>query len=407
MFCPKCGNQIEGTPKFCPKCGEPLSADAPVRQAGAQDPAQGGSPMPAAGPSPSGGNSTISLVEKILAVCFGLFFAIRAFATLGTLFHPSYYRYYYRTGFGTLIAVLCLLLIIAGALLLGLSIVGYGLLGKEEQKKDLLVIVMAAAAVRLVLALFSYVLPPYLINRWLDFVMALAAVVLFFSLRYVQDSDIFSKFKGKSAIKQLTDGVKTFSEALQSRGSKTTPAAPAATTVPAAPAAAAGSVIPAEVARTDQTGTAGGSAGAQQTAYTQAPPVGTAFLPTDRSIAFYIILSVITCGIYGYYFLYTMARDTNVACAGDGENTPGLAQLILLSIVTCGIYAYYWDYKIGNRLFANGPRYGLNLTENGTTVLMWDIIGLFIMGIGHYIAMYVLINNLNQICAEYNKRVSA
>ena len=29
----------------------------------------------------------------------------------------------------------------------------------------------------------------------------------------------------------------------------------------------------------------------------------------DRSLGMYIILSLITCGIYGYYFLYTMAQD--------------------------------------------------------------------------------------------------
>ena len=121
----------------------------------------------------------------------------------------------------------------------------------------------------------------------------------------------------------------------------------------------------------------------------------------------WFLLSIVTCGIYGYYFLYTMARDTNIACAGDGETTPGLAQLILLSLVTCGLYAFYWDYKIGDRLFKNGPRYGLTFTENGTTILMWDIIGLLIGGIGHYIAMYFLIKNLNSICVEYNQRISA
>ena len=50
------------------------------------------------------------------------------------------------------------------------------------------------------------------------------------------------------------------------------------------------------------------------------------FYIQKRSIGLCIVLSIVTCGIYGYYFLYTMARDTNIACAGDGETTPGLAQ---------------------------------------------------------------------------------
>ena len=34
-------------------------------------------------------------------------------------------------------------------------------------------------------------------------------------------------------------------------------------------------------------------------------------------------------------------------------------------------------------------------------------VGLLIGGIGHYIAMYFLIKNLNSICVEYNQRISA
>jgi hypothetical protein len=83
-----------------------------------------------------------------------------------------------------------------------------------------------------------------------------------------------------------------------------------------------------------------------------------------------ILLSLITCGIYGYYFIYKLAEEVNIACEGDGEQTSGLVAFILLSFITCGIYAYYWYYKLGNRLAANAVRYNLNFQENGTTVLM-------------------------------------
>ena len=35
------------------------------------------------------------------------------------------------------------------------------------------------------------------------------------------------------------------------------------------------------------------------------PPYGGEKLQTDRSLAMYILLSIITCGIYSYYFIYT------------------------------------------------------------------------------------------------------
>lgn len=132
-------------------------------------------------------------------------------------------------------------------------------------------------------------------------------------------------------------------------------------------------------------------------------PYGGERLQTDRSLIAYILLSIITCNIYSYYFIYKMAHDVNIACDGDGESTGGLVAFIILSFVTCGFYAYYWYYKLGNRLAANAPRYGMNFQENGTTVLCWCVFGLFICGIGPYVAMHILIKNTNSICAAYNK----
>jgi len=126
-------------------------------------------------------------------------------------------------------------------------------------------------------------------------------------------------------------------------------------------------------------------------------------LKTDRSLLAYILLTIITCGIYGYYFVYTMARDVNVACEGDGEQTSGLLVFILLSFITCGLYAYYWYYKLGNRLCANAPRYGMAFQENGTTILLWCIVGMVACGIGPFVGMYILIKNTNAICAAYNR----
>ena len=94
-------------------------------------------------------------------------------------------------------------------------------------------------------------------------------------------------------------------------------------------------------------------------------------LKTDRSLVTYILLSIITCGIYSYYFIYKMAYDVNIACEGDGQETAGLVKFILLSIITCGIYAWFWYYNLGNRLADNAGRYNMNFQENGTTVLLW------------------------------------
>ena len=126
-------------------------------------------------------------------------------------------------------------------------------------------------------------------------------------------------------------------------------------------------------------------------------------LNDNRGLASYIILSIITCGIYSYYFIYKLAHDVNIACEGDGQETSGLVAFILLSIVTCGIYAWVWYYKLGNRLQLAGSRYQVTIQENGTTVLLWLIFGSFICGIGAFVAMYILIKNSNLICGAYNR----
>ncbi len=126
----------------------------------------------------------------------------------------------------------------------------------------------------------------------------------------------------------------------------------------------------------------------------------------DRSLLTYILLTIITCGIYGIYFIYALANDMNVVCNGDGEKTSGLGAYILLTIVTCGIYAYYWQYKLANRQQANAPRYGFSIQQNGTTVLMWQLVGLLLCGIGPFIALNIIIKNMNALAAAYNARLT-
>lgn len=128
-------------------------------------------------------------------------------------------------------------------------------------------------------------------------------------------------------------------------------------------------------------------------------------LKADRNFLLYIVLSIVTCGIYSLYMIYTMIRDINIACEGDGETTPGIVQYILLSLVTCGIYSFYYFYKMGNRLWANAPRYKMEFQETGTTILLWMIIGYLLCGIGTYVAMYFMIKNTNAICEAYNEYV--
>lgn len=132
-------------------------------------------------------------------------------------------------------------------------------------------------------------------------------------------------------------------------------------------------------------------------------PAGLAPLNTKRDIATYIILTIVTCGIYGYYYVYQLAQDANIICRDDGDETQGLGIYILLSIVTCGVYSYYWMYKLADRLKANAPRYNTNLTQGGSEVLLWLILGLFTCGVCSFVAMNIIIENMNKLSERYNE----
>lgn len=56
----------------------------------------------------------------------------------------------------------------------------------------------------------------------------------------------------------------------------------------------------------------------------------------QRNIALCIILSIVTCGIYGLYWIYKLTEDVN-KLTGDPNATSG-GMVILLGIITCNIY---------------------------------------------------------------------
>ena len=124
-----------------------------------------------------------------------------------------------------------------------------------------------------------------------------------------------------------------------------------------------------------------------------------------RGLVKLILLSIITFGIYGLYWIYKLAKDVNKICEGDGKKTGGLLKLILLGMITFGIYCIVWIYMLGDRLQDNGPKYNITIKESGGTVLLWYLLGSFII-VGPFIAYYIIIKNTNALADEYNKKLS-
>ncbi|HHX18442.1 MAG TPA: DUF4234 domain-containing protein [Clostridium sp.] len=111
-----------------------------------------------------------------------------------------------------------------------------------------------------------------------------------------------------------------------------------------------------------------------------------------RSIGTAILLSIITCGIYGIYWMYKMTEDiTNY----NGENAnPGTE--ILLMIVTCGIYVYFWNYKMGKRIYtAQLNTEGAVASDESVLYLILTLLGLSIVSVA------IMQSNINKLSGSW------
>ena len=125
-----------------------------------------------------------------------------------------------------------------------------------------------------------------------------------------------------------------------------------------------------------------------------------------RNFVTILILNLVTCGIYGLYYMYTVTQDMNTMVGNDGHHIdPSIA--VLLNVVTCGFYGWYWYYEQGNRMKALCDRNNIPCEENGTTYLIWMLIGGLVCGVASWIGMYLFIKNLNNLSAAYNRSMGA
>ena len=88
----------------------------------------------------------------------------------------------------------------------------------------------------------------------------------------------------------------------------------------------------------------------------------------ERSFLAYLILSVVTFGIYPIVFWHKLSKEVNVLCEGDGKKTMKYVFVWLLNIITLGIFGLVWKCKLTNRLRENASRYGLKFSESGALV---------------------------------------
>lgn len=105
-----------------------------------------------------------------------------------------------------------------------------------------------------------------------------------------------------------------------------------------------------------------------------------------RELLVAILLTIVTCGIYGIYWFVVLTDETNRITNQPEATSGGLA--LLFSIITCGIYYFYWSYKMGEKVDT------IKGTPNGSSSILFLILSIFGLGFVNYIIAQDAINNL-------------
>jgi hypothetical protein len=107
-----------------------------------------------------------------------------------------------------------------------------------------------------------------------------------------------------------------------------------------------------------------------------------------RSVGLSLILTLITCGIYGIYWFIVLTNDVG-RLSGDTSFTGG--KHFLLTLITCGIWSFVWSYQLGKNIAAAQERMGFRVTDNSVIYLVLNIFGL---GIVNYALAQSEVNRL-------------
>lgn len=139
----------------------------------------------------------------------------------------------------------------------------------------------------------------------------------------------------------------------------------------------------------------------QQNYQASTAPVGQ--LKTSRGLLKYILLSIITLGIYSIVAMSSISNDINViACRYDGKRTMHYCLLyFLISWLTLGIGYVVWYHKISVRIGNELKRRNISYRFGAGTYWLWNVLGTLIV-VGPFIYLHKMFKAMNLLSKHYN-----
>ncbi len=117
----------------------------------------------------------------------------------------------------------------------------------------------------------------------------------------------------------------------------------------------------------------------------------------------FILLSLITFGIYGLVVMSAVSSDINtIASRYDGKKTTHYCLMVFVfSWLTLGIAPFVWGHKISARIGNELNRRGIHYSFGAGSFWGWEILGAFIF-VGPFIYMHKLLKAMNKLSEHYN-----
>lgn len=130
-------------------------------------------------------------------------------------------------------------------------------------------------------------------------------------------------------------------------------------------------------------------------------PVGQ--LKTNKGLVKYILLGLITFGIYPLVVMSSVSTDINIiASRYDGRKTMHYCLLwFIIAPITLGIGSLVWHHRISERIKSELVRRNIAYNFSATTYWLWGIVGSLIV-IGPFVFMHKMFKAMNLLAADYN-----
>ena len=128
-------------------------------------------------------------------------------------------------------------------------------------------------------------------------------------------------------------------------------------------------------------------------------------LKTNRGLLKYILLSIITFGIYPLVIMSAISTDINlIASRYDGKKTMHFCLLaFIFSWLTFGIAPIVWYHRISARIGNELARRGISYSFGAGSFWGWNVLGSIIV-IGPLVYLHKLFRAMNLLAADYNTK---